>query len=196
MKNQLYWIPICTYFICVSLLLFWKDYNLLFSTNRIVNTSIFIGIFLGLNLIKKQINPQNFIFISIIAIYASLSLLYKETAELNLLFRPELDPWLMELDQKIFGFQPAEVFSEAFSNWWFSELMFFGYFWYYLMPLSILFIIYKKIPQKAEEFGFILIGSFLFYYLIFILLPALGPQYYFEPPKNEIISQGFFWKYC
>jgi hypothetical protein len=54
----------------------------------------------------------------------------------------------------------------------------------------LLGILYKFLPQKIEEFGFILISSFLLYYFIFIIIPAEGQQFYFTFPDNYIEAQG------
>ena len=121
-----------------------------------------------------------------------MTFLYKETAILNTLIFPKVDGFLSHLDQKIFGFQPSVRFSETFDSWYFSELFYFGYFSYYLLPLAAFLIIYLKIPQKIEEFSFILITSFLLYYFTFILIPAEGPQFYFPFPENTIEANGIF----
>lgn len=192
MKNHQLWIPIIVYFLMSSGIILWKAPAHLFSVERLTNIFIFVGIFLLQKGLKPFFSHKNFQLFSVISIYAALSVLYKETAILNLFFRPEIDPWLVHLDHLLFGFQPAKVFSETFPMAWFSELMFFGYFWYYLMPLWVLYWIYHKAPEKIESFGWVLISSFLLYYLVFIIVPAVGPQFYYPYPQNEISSQGIF----
>jgi membrane-associated phospholipid phosphatase len=55
-----------------------------------------------------------------------------------------------------------------------------GYFSYYIISLGVPLYIYFKVSNKAgEKFGFIVICSFLIYYLFFIIFPSGGPQYYF-----------------
>jgi hypothetical protein len=119
-----------------------------------------------------------------------MTFLYKETAMLNTLIFPKIDEFLSNLDQNIFKFQPSIEFSKHFNSLFFSELFYFGYFCYYLLPLVVFGILYKFLPQKIEEFGFILISSFLLYYFIFIIIPAEGPQFYFTFPDNHIEAQG------
>ena len=121
-----------------------------------------------------------------------MTFLYKETAMLNTLIFPKIDEFLSNLDQTIFNFQPSIEFSKHFNSLFFSELFYFGYFCYYLLPLVVFGILYKFLPQKIEEFGFILISSFLLYYFIFIIIPAEGPQFYFTFPDNHIEAQGIF----
>lgn len=43
-----------------------------------------------------------------------------------------------------------------------------------------------------EQFGFVLITSFLLYYLVFIFIPAIGPQFYFSYPDNFVEAKGLF----
>jgi len=131
-------------------------------------------------------------FSDTIIIYFLLSVFYGETGQLNNIFFEKIDPWLSHIDQKIFGYQPSVMFSSTFSNPIFSEIMFLGYFSYYLMPFfAFLFIwIYKR--QYFEKFSFLILSSYFFYYLIFIIIPAEGPQFYFQPPLNQIETQGAF----
>ena len=58
--------------------------------------------------------------------------------------------------------------------------MYFGYFSYYLLRAGILLYFYfKKETKTAEQLVFVLINSFLIYYILFIILPVAGPQFYF-----------------
>lgn len=138
--------------------------------------------------------PPVFIVINIIILYALLTLLYNETAYLSTLVFPPIDSWLIQADQAIFGFQPSLKFSQKLDHCFFNELFFFGYFSYYLMPVFILFFLYRYKKEKLEAFGFLLIGSFLIYYILFIFFPAVGPQFYYAYPVNYIEACGFFGK--
>jgi hypothetical protein len=138
--------------------------------------------------LKNKISSKIFYLAEGITIYALMTFLYKETAVLNTLIFPKVDGFLSHLDQKIFGFQPSLRFSETFDSWYFSELFYFGYFCYYLLPLVVLGILYKFLPQKIEEFGFILISSFLLYYFIFIIIPAEGPHVIWDVKLTRVCS--------
>ncbi len=193
-KSSVIFASIFCYFLIVEILVIIYKPELLFAVDIFINRLVFIGIFALVYMLKSKFTRKMGSFITVVLIYAALSGLYKETALLNEMFLPEIDAKLMSLEQKIWGFQPAIQFSKVMNKAWFSELMFFGYFSYYLMPISALIVIYKKDFRKLEDFGFILITSFLIYYTIFILLPAFGPQFYFNYPESYIESQGIFGK--
>jgi membrane-associated phospholipid phosphatase len=142
--------------------------------------------------LKSKFSTKIFQLINAITVFALMTFLYKETAILNTLIFPKIDEFLSVLDQKLFGYQPSIAFSKHFNSLFFSELFYFGYFCYYLLPLVVFGILYKFLPQKIEEFGFILISSFLLYYFIFIIIPAEGPQFYFPFPENSIEAKGIF----
>lgn len=186
------WIPVVFYLAGVELIVLVRDPKLFLNPDLILNRVIFLGIF-GLTLLFFKIFSRSAAnLFSIILIYAGLTVLYKETALLNQLFYPIMDPILEHWDKAIFGFQPALAFSQKFPEFIFSELLFFGYFSYYLMPLIILLVVFKQFPNRLTEFGFLLIGSFLVYYFLFILFPAVGPQFYWSHPDGFIEPKGFF----
>ncbi len=182
------------YFAIVAVALALSETGTNFNFDLLGSRLLFALLFAVLILLKPRVSVRVFTLVSVISVYAALSVLYKETAALNLFFGTPLDERLMTWDERIFGYQPALKFSERLNGAFFSELMFMGYFSYYLMPLAVLWGISKLPAQKMEEFGFVLISSFLVYYLFFILMPAHGPQFYFEPPANQIEAQGIFGK--
>jgi membrane-associated phospholipid phosphatase len=186
------WLSVLLYFILVEIIVLFRKPALAFQPNFIGIRILFFISFIAATAIKKYFKKNIFNLINAIIVFALMTFLYKETAILNTLIFPKIDGFLSHLDQKIFGFQPSLRFSETFDSWFFSELFYFGYFSYYLLPLAAFLIIYLKIPQKIEEFSFILITSFLLYYFTFILIPAEGPQFYFPFPENTIEAQGIF----
>jgi membrane-associated phospholipid phosphatase len=117
-----------------------------------------------------------------------LGYLYKETDYMNnLIFKTDLDPLFANLEEFIFGMQPSVEFSSVMSSEIFAELMYFGYFAYYLMILFIpVYLYFKTGRQESEQLIFIMINSFLIYYLVFILLPVGGPQFYFKDPSHNL----------
>lgn len=187
-----YWISLAIYFVLVQIIVLFGDHHHFFSKTLIFSRAVFLLIFILTISLKNRIPSRAWNTIPVILVFASLTLLYKETAFLNQMFYPEIDDFLVDLDEKIFGFQPALEFSKYFGSALFSELMFFGYFSYYIMALLILYILYRKLPEKIEEFGFLLITSFLLYYIVFVIVPSFGPQFYFSPPESQIEAQGFF----
>ena len=185
-----YWLSILFYFIITEIVIVFRDFDLLFSGQLWLNRLTFAGLFL-LNIIQGISHKARPVVV-LVATYAGLTLLYKETALLNQLFYPVMDPLLIRWDGILFGYQPSLEFSKVMDGALWSELMFLGYTSYYLMPLIVIFLIYRSDASKVEEFGFILITAFLMYYTIFIFFPAVGPQFYFKSPENQISAQGIF----
>lgn len=186
------WFSVLLYFAIIELVIIFTKPSLFLDWNFILTRVIFVFAFTFSVIIKRKISKNFFQLLQNILVFALMTFLYKETAMLNTLIFPKIDEFLSNLDQNIFKFQPSIEFSKHFNSLFFSELFYFGYFCYYLLPLVVFGILYKFLPQKIEEFGFILITSFLLYYFIFIIIPAEGPQFYFTFPDNYIESQGIF----
>ena len=186
------WFSVLLYFAIIELVIIFTKPSLFLDWNFILTRIIFVFAFIFSLVIKNKISNNFFQLLQNILVFALMIFLYKETATLNTLIFPKIDEFLSNLDQNIFKFQPSIEFSKHFNSLFFSELFYFGYFCYYLLPLVVLGILYKFLPQKIEEFGFILITSFLLYYFIFIIIPAEGPQFYFTFPDNYIEAQGIF----
>ena len=186
------WFSVLLYFAIIELVIIFTKPSLFLDWNFILTRIIFVFAFIFSLVIKNKISNNFFQLLQNILVFALMTFLYKETAMLNTLIFPKIDEFLSNLDQNIFKFQPSIEFSKHFNSLFFSELFYFGYFCYYLLPLVVFGVLYKFLPQKIEEFGFILISSFLLYYFIFIIIPAEGPQFYFTFPDNHIEAQGIF----
>jgi membrane-associated phospholipid phosphatase len=132
------------------------------------------------SIIKRYIKFFRLLFPFVVLVY-----IYHETDYLNnLLFVHNLDPIFSRLEFLIFHTQPSLIFSTAFSSNLFAELMYIGYFAYYLMVAFIPIYIYFFISRYlAERSVFVIITSFSIYYIIFIAIPVVGPQFYF---KNQL----------
>ncbi len=118
---------------------------------------------------------------------------YGDTAALNKIFFPvSFDSWFVKADYWLFGFHPSLAFSKAFPQHWISELMNAGYFSYYFMLIGITLSYYFFRHEDAEKVIFTIITSFYLYYIIFIIIPVIGPQFYFKPPLNEAPHSGLF----
>ncbi|MCX6257125.1 MAG: phosphatase PAP2 family protein [Bacteroidia bacterium] len=118
---------------------------------------------------------------------------YGETGYLNNLLFNDLDQYFQQFEQYLFGCQPSIEFSLAFPSKWFSELMNFGYFSYYLLALTTCLSIYFIKQRDYQHSLFIIIASFFIYYLIFIIFPVVGPQFSFHGINAKIPDSGFFW---
>lgn len=130
-------------------------------------------------------------FARIAAQLALLSWWYPDTYEFNRMFH-NLDHVFAGYEQQLFHMQPALLFSQKISNPVFSELMHLGYASYY--PLIALVTLYYFL-YRYQEFTratFIILASFFIYYVIFVLLPVTGPQYYYLAAGVDQIAQGHF----
>jgi membrane-associated phospholipid phosphatase len=122
---------------------------------------------------------------------AYLSWWYPDTYELNRAL-PNLDHFFASCEQFFFGCQPSLLFSQYVPWGWFSELMCMGYVSYF--PLMTLLLLYYFF-QRHNEFlkaAFVVLGSFFAYYVVFILLPVTGPQFYYLAVGSDQIAQGIF----
>jgi len=120
-----------------------------------------------------------------------LGYLYHETDYMNnLIFTKNLDPIFSRSEKWIFGMQPALVFAARYNTSWFAEIMYFAYFSYYLMLVSIPIYFYsRKQFDLSLQTIFIVVNSLLIFYVIFIILPVAGPQFYFS--NRADIPGGF-----
>ncbi len=117
---------------------------------------------------------------------------YGETAFMNNIIFDSFDSFLLKADFWLFGFQPSIEFSKIFNQFWFNELMNFGYFSYYFLTFLVCFIIYLRNRKQSFKVIFIISFSFYIYYLIFSIFPEVVPQYYFSQPMSQIPDAGFF----
>ncbi len=116
---------------------------------------------------------------------------YTQTERMNRVVIPDfLDPLFQRIELRIFGFQPAMAFAARFPQWWFREYMYFAYFSYYLIFLSVGFILYfRKESRPFREYMFTLCGTFYVHYVLFIFLPVRGPMFY---GRSEAAVHGLF----
>lgn len=120
-----------------------------------------------------------------------LSFWYSETYEFNRVF-PNLDHIFAQIEQNLFGFQPAITFSQNFSNKWISEAFNLGYFSYFPMMVFVVLYCFFYKREQFNRLSFIFLGSFFLYYLLFIFIPCAGPQFYFPVIGMENAEKGIF----
>ncbi len=120
-----------------------------------------------------------------------LSWWYPDTYELNR-FLPNLDHHFAALEQALFGCQPALLFSQQWPQPLVSELLSLGYVSYYpLIALVTLYYFFRRYDRFLYAV-FIIMASFFLFYVIFDLLPVVGPQFYYEAVGTDLIAQGQF----
>ena len=120
-----------------------------------------------------------------------LSWWYPDTYEMNRCL-PNLDHVFAGFEQQLFGCQPSLLFSQWVPWSWFSEIMCLGYVSYFpLMALVCLYYFFKRY-QEFQMTAFVLLTSFFVYYVIFVLVPVTGPQFYYLAVGTEKIAEGVF----
>jgi len=111
--------------------------------------------------------------------------LYRESEQLNLMFVDRyLDQAFIALEERIFGFQPAVVFMNAFPYTLVSEFFYMSYFSYYVMIAGVGLAFYFR--RREEFWRYLAVLSFVFYvcFLAFMFLPVAGPPAFFmEIPR-------------
>lgn len=129
------------------------------------------------------------VFLRIVGQMALLSYWYPETFEFNRIFM-NLDHVFASLDYNLFGCQPALMFEQVLSSDFWREAFNLGYWLYYPMIacVSIYYFFYR--PKEVERCTFIIISSFFIYYIIYILFPVAGPQFYFPAIGEELAVAG------
>ncbi|MDR1129367.1 MAG: phosphatase PAP2 family protein [Prevotellaceae bacterium] len=108
------------------------------------------------------------------------------------IFLPNLDSFFEHLDVAIFGCSPAIEFSKAFPQSVVSEIMYFGYFSYYLLFLFTFTYFFFVKPDMADRAMFYCLCSFFIFYAIFTLVPVAGPQFYYSFPDSQVPDGYFF----
>ncbi|NPD45407.1 MULTISPECIES: phosphatase PAP2 family protein [unclassified Lentimicrobium] len=173
---------------------------LLISSGNVQNIELLIGlrvllvpaIFALIYFSKKNPNPFLRLLRNTYPLIIS-GYFYSETVNYNKLFFDNLDPYLVKTESAIFGIQPSIEFSGFFSNLLFSELMYMGYFSFYLLIVFFILYVYFKKRDYFKEAVFKLTASLYIFYFIFCLFPSAGPQFHFSPPES-ILPNGFLFK--
>ena len=130
-------------------------------------------------------------FMRVAAQMALLAWWYPDTFELNRLF-PNLDHVLATWEQQIFGFQPALIFARTFSSPIISELMDCGYVSYFPMIATIILFYFFRRYDEFQRTVFVILASFFTYYVIFDLVPVVGPTFYYKAIGLHNAAQGVF----
>lgn len=150
-----------------------------------------VAIIVALWAVYRMLPCRLTMFVRIGMQMALLGWWYPDTYEINRIF-PNLDHVFATWEQDLFGFQPALMFAKTYPSHIFSELMDMGYASYFpMIVLTVLFyFIYRY--EEFERASFVIIASFFTYYVIYVLLPVTGPQYYYDVVGLDNIAKGVF----
>jgi membrane-associated phospholipid phosphatase len=158
----------------------------------ILYRGLFIFIMLALAHFYQYKKSQIIWFLRYVFPLTLIAYWYPETYYMNEIICSSMDKYFVAADQALFGCQPSMEFSKRYPQIWVNELMNFGYMSYYLFIAATVLIALWKSKECMEYTVCILLGSFFIYFLTFIILPVVGPQFYFLSPDNEIPCGGFF----
>jgi membrane-associated phospholipid phosphatase len=122
---------------------------------------------------------------------AMLSWWYPDTYELNRVL-PNLDHHFAQMEQTLFGCQPALLFSQKLTWPVWSELMYLNYSSYFVLILTVTLYYFLCRYQEFQRASLVIIGSFFAFYVVFDLLPVTGPQYYYLAAGPDNIAAGVF----
>jgi membrane-associated phospholipid phosphatase len=100
-------------------------------------------------------------------------------------FASNLDDFFARLDLTIFGCSPSIEFSKAIPQTAVAELMYFGYFAYYLIFAGMFTYLFYVRSSVAERAMFYVLCSFFIFYIIFVFVPVAGPQFYYPHPEGR-----------
>ncbi len=107
--------------------------------------------------------------------------LYKLAGALiQFLRRPWQDEALARLDLAIFGFNPNLALS-GFQPAWLTELMMFAYLAYLPLVVWLAYRLFRRKGQAGlQSYSFTLGLAYLTCFILFILVPASSPRFYFQ----------------
>jgi membrane-associated phospholipid phosphatase len=104
-------------------------------------------------------------------------LIYESLGDLIQYLRPDIDPFLIQIDLFLFGVHPT-VWMERWIVPWFTDIMSLAYLSYYFLPVTLIAVLYLK--NRRIEFNeaiFVLIFGYYASFIGYILFPAIGPRY-------------------
>jgi membrane-associated phospholipid phosphatase len=114
-----------------------------------------------------------------------------ETGSVNRMFYPDyLDPMVARWEQSLFGCQSSVLFMEKLPWLAVSELFYASYCSYYFMVGGVGIALFLR--SRQQFFHYVSVLSFLFYvcYLIYILLPIIGPRAFFHQVEGYSLPQA------
>lgn len=151
----------------------------------------FVVITLAMWLVYRLMPCRITLFLRILVQMAFLGWWYPDTYELNRAL-PNLDHVFAQWEQTLFGCHPSLLFSQKVSWGWFSELMCLGYVSYFPLMLIVYLYYFFRRYHEFQMTAFVILASFFAYYVIFVMLPVTGPQFYYLAVGTDQIAAGVF----
>lgn len=161
-------------------------------THRLLTARAFVVVGVAFFYAFYRWRPSRFtFFLRYLYPMVLLSFWYPDTYDFSRHF-PNLDHFFAQADEWLVGCQPSITFSRALPQKCWSELFHMGYFAYYPLILLTVLSPIMLCRQRFERTAFVVLMSFFFYYLIYLLVPVAGPQYYFHAIGMEQAEAGHF----
>ena len=118
------------------------------------------------------------------------ALFYSEVEVLNHLSHGGrmFDPWIQEMDQRLFGCQPSRDWARRWPIPVLGEYLHLGYFSYYFLAPTLAFTLRFRRSFVAYQRAIACVAlTFYISFAFFILMPVAGPYYSFTPPDvNQV----------
>ncbi len=181
------------FYLSITLLLTFFKWNEVVHPEKVVIFRILVLLFLvSVVYLEQKANSPILRFIHIFYPLALLAYLYPETADLNRVFFKPFDSILLQFEKHFLDTDFSLVFSQIIPYKWFNEWLSMGYFSFYFLIFgtALWFYWYKK--EDTLKTIFIIISSFNVFYVIFIVFPVVGPQFFYSGKAAEIDSAYLF----
>jgi hypothetical protein len=153
----------------------------------------------GLLVVRTElIKPDSFIgsLIYRLTLFVPVLLSYFQLREiLPAVSGRALDAEILELDRRLFGFEPAVAWDHLVNpatTEWFS----FFYFSYFILLalFSVAFLFFVKDKALVARFSFGIFGIFCTAHLVYMIVPGYGPYRHLEGSFQNQLEGGFFWR--
>jgi hypothetical protein len=124
---------------------------------------------------------------------ALFPVLYRQTATIwPVLYERPFDPWLVHVEQALWGSQPSLAFAQHAPWRGLSELFSAAYYvYYYFVPAMLFVVLLTRGYAAAARVIFSTTLCFLTCYTLFWLFPTVGPHYWFPPHAGPQLYQGY-----
>lgn len=105
---------------------------------------------------------------------------------------PNMDHVAAMAEQTLFDYQPSLEFFKSMPEKFWSEFFYMGYFSYFVMIVVGVAVPLSVSRRLFEKTAFIIIASFLLYYVIYLFVPVAGPQYYFAQVNFSDVKMDYY----
>lgn len=90
------------------------------------------------------------------------------------------DPFIQQIEQAVFGYQPAIVWGTKYSNYFLQEFFHFWYLSFYFMIIGVGIYYYLNNKNQFHRYYFAVIFVFYVCYVIYFFIPVVGGRFWQE----------------